>query len=345
MSREVSTALRSQTFLGEACIPLRICSLISKIKATMTQILQWLLLGIGLSAAVLPVPDRKLAERPVNIRVIDSGLAYEISVNLQSHQASPLNDVLAKAGLDIGAEDIVSPGKNVPAKPGMTVVIARPRTARVFADSKAVESKVFGDAISEIIEEIGIPISEFDRVDPGRNLPLPQDGVFRIFRVAEKELSEEKTVPAPEIIRKDPELPFGKRIIVEKGESGKEKLWWRIKYEDNKEVGRTLLRKELVTPPKPTIIAVGAKIEIGRTQEGEASWYRFRKGMYAASAFFSRGTLVRVTNLLNDKQVIVKINDFGPLIPGRIIDLEAAAFKMLAPLARGTIPVRVEEIL
>lgn len=53
------------------------------------------------------------------------------------------------------------------------------------------------------------------------------------------------------------------------------------------------------------------------------------------------GTRVRVVNLDNDRQVDVRINDRGPTVPGRIIDLSYAAARVLGAVGAGIIPVRV----
>jgi rare lipoprotein A len=51
---------------------------------------------------------------------------------------------------------------------------------------------------------------------------------------------------------------------------------------------------------------------------------------------------VRVTNLENEKSVEVEINDRGPFVAGRIIDLSRAAAKVLGMLEDGITRVRVE---
>jgi len=54
------------------------------------------------------------------------------------------------------------------------------------------------------------------------------------------------------------------------------------------------------------------------------------------------GTVCRVTNLSNQKKVNVKINDRGPFIEGRIIDLSKGAAKALDALKSGVIEVKIE---
>src|SRR5207237_9355245 len=54
------------------------------------------------------------------------------------------------------------------------------------------------------------------------------------------------------------------------------------------------------------------------------------------------GTLVKVTNVVNGKQVLVRINDRGPYVKGRIVDLSHAAARELDMVRHGITPVQLE---
>ena len=96
----------------------------------------------------------------------------------------------------------------------------------------------------------------------------------------------------------------------------------------------------------------------GYREEGMASWYgnKFhgRKtsngetysmyGMTAAHKTLPIPAYVRVTNLANGRQIIVRVNDRGPFHGGRIIDLSYAGAKKLGYAKTGTARVRVEVI-
>jgi rare lipoprotein A len=56
------------------------------------------------------------------------------------------------------------------------------------------------------------------------------------------------------------------------------------------------------------------------------------------------GTLVEVTNLQNGRTVTVRINDRGPFVKGRIIDLSLAAARLLDLVGPGTAPVSLEVV-
>lgn len=86
----------------------------------------------------------------------------------------------------------------------------------------------------------------------------------------------------------------------------------------------------------------GGRLHGGPTASGE----RFNQyAMTAAHKTLPMGTRVRVTNLANGKSVEVKINDRGPYIKGRVIDLSRGAFQQIAPLKQGIIKKVIIEVL
>lgn len=87
-------------------------------------------------------------------------------------------------------------------------------------------------------------------------------------------------------------------------------------------------------------------------QVGHASWYALRSrtasgemmnpsAMTAAHRSLPFGTKVLVENLSNGKSVVLRINDRGPFIKGRIIDVSKAAASVLGMLGSGTARVKV----
>ena len=62
----------------------------------------------------------------------------------------------------------------------------------------------------------------------------------------------------------------------------------------------------------------------------------------AAHRFLPLGTKVRVTNLHNGRAVLVTINDRGPYIRGRNIDLSVGAARTIRMIGRGVASVRIE---
>jgi peptidoglycan lytic transglycosylase len=99
--------------------------------------------------------------------------------------------------------------------------------------------------------------------------------------------------------------------------------------------------------------------QVGKTkpyQIGTASWYgQIFEGkptasgepydmydMTAAHLTLPMGSYVKVTNLRNGRAVVVRVNDRGPIVPGRIIDLSYGAAQALQFKARGLQKVRLD---
>ena len=64
----------------------------------------------------------------------------------------------------------------------------------------------------------------------------------------------------------------------------------------------------------------------------------------AASKTMPFGTFLKVTNIRNGKSIVVRINDRGPYIEGRDLDLSKGTAIALGMIKRGVIKVKVEEI-
>ena len=97
-------------------------------------------------------------------------------------------------------------------------------------------------------------------------------------------------------------------------------------------------------------------VRVGETFDGRASWYgpNFHGKltsngesynmwqMTAAHKTLPMNTVLRVTNKNNGRSVVVRINDRGPFVNSRIIDLSKKAASELDMISHGTAPVRLE---
>lgn len=117
--------------------------------------------------------------------------------------------------------------------------------------------------------------------------------------------------------------------------------------------------REVAGMPKPQLPKPPQNIALGPVRfslSGLASWYgpgfhgrRSANGeiynqnaLTAAHKSLPFGTRVRVTHVNSGRSVVVRINDRGPYIGGRIIDLSAAAARIIGVAQTGVAPVRVE---
>jgi rare lipoprotein A len=97
---------------------------------------------------------------------------------------------------------------------------------------------------------------------------------------------------------------------------------------------------------------------VGDEQTGDASYYADKfigrttasgerydpDELTAAHPSLPFGTRVRVTRLDGGQRVVVRINDRGPFVRGRIIDLSHAAARRLDMVREGVVPVTIEVV-
>ena len=128
-----------------------------------------------------------------------------------------------------------------------------------------------------------------------------------------------------------------------------------------REVEALPFNDELLRPTAPSVrlastIAMAPSQAVSRVIEGTASWYGpgffgnrtasgevYRPGtLTAAHRSLPFGTMVRVTNLNNGRSAVVRINDRGPFVGSRVIDLGHGAAQQVGLVSSGTAPVRLE---
>ena len=120
-------------------------------------------------------------------------------------------------------------------------------------------------------------------------------------------------------------------------------------------LGLGLLLAAGCSPVRRPRVAATAPVPPSNVQEGIASWYgpgfhgkrtssgeRFDQYDFtAAHRTLPLGSWVVVTNKTNGRSIQVYVNDRGPYIQGRVIDLSYAAARAIGMLGPGTVPVRI----
>jgi rare lipoprotein A (peptidoglycan hydrolase) len=114
-----------------------------------------------------------------------------------------------------------------------------------------------------------------------------------------------------------------------------------------------LQRTNLTQSEAPSMPPEKAFVSTGRTSYGVASYYSYpgrtaNGERYDPSQFTAAhrtlpfGTKLQVTNLNSGRSVVVRVNDRGPFIHGRVVDVSYVAARELNLLHSGTAKVKVE---
>jgi len=119
-----------------------------------------------------------------------------------------------------------------------------------------------------------------------------------------------------------------------------------------------VVTEDVISVEEESITADRSLVEFVDKGSMKASWYGpgfhgqktangevyDQNSFTAAHKSLKFGTLLKITNLKNSKSVVVRINDRGPYIHGRDLDLSKAAALELGMVRKGVAKIKVEEI-
>lgn len=285
--------------------------------------------------------ERFALDQPLNATVQVAGSMYPITFRA----GMSVRETLIQAGFRFAASDLVYPDADTNLPAGTIIHWYPARTLRVMVDGGEKTVSGVSPTSETIIAEAGIPLRDDDIVVPARGVTIPDGGKIVITRVEIREETKETKIPFATKIEEDTELSWRKKIVKQKGEHGVRTTNYRVSYHNGKEVNRKTLSTEITKDPVTEVVTQGTYVKTGKSHRGAASWYAWTGTMAAANPWLPKGSYVRVTNMDNGKSVIVVINDRGPFVPGRIIDLDRVAFEKIASIGAGVINVKMEEIV
>ncbi|MGZ4209718.1 MAG: ubiquitin-like domain-containing protein [Actinomycetota bacterium] len=241
--------------------------------------------------------------------------------------------------------DFVHPSRGARVSPGMTIVYDRAVEVTVAYDGHVEPVVTNATSVATVVKELGIALGARDRLDPAPATTPAAGMQIKVLRVGLRSETQMVTLPFTTILRRQVNLEYGLRKLVQTGQTGLRRVRYESKYVNGVLTSRRVLGSTLLRAPRDRIIAIGAGFPgcvCNRgTQTGSATWYSQAQGLSAAHPWLPLGTVVRVENLANGKWVNVVIRDRGPYGSGRIIDLSDEAFRRIASLSSGVIKVRI----
>lgn len=277
---------------------------------------------------------------PKDIAVQANGRTYLF----RNVTALTVGEFLTTERFVLGEKEFSFPTADTPLTPGTTIFLTQTHDVTILADGKRETVPVLATTVEDVLTEAHVTLDDDDIVEPARNIFAAEELVVTVTRVKIEEVSVEKSVAFSAKTGEDETLSWRKTIVTQKGEKGVDRLVYRVSSHDGKEVNRKLIRTERIKEPVTEIVTQGTYVKLGKSHTGGASWYAFTGTMAAANPWLPKGSYVKVTNLENGKSVIVVINDRGPFVPGRIIDLDKVAFAKIASVGAGVITVKMEEV-
>jgi resuscitation-promoting factor RpfB len=330
---------------------------------------------VGPADRVVPHPDTPLETG----MVIEYLRAREVTVIIDDNEAQvivtalTIDEMLDEIGAGIGRRATVRPSRLAPVRAGMVVEVRQPVALTVVADGVSREVITDAPTVEVVLQRLGILLSGLDRVSPDLGA-APEPGMeVLVQRVSEAQEVRGEPIPHRTVERSADTLPRGERQVIQEGRDGVLEVVEHLVHVDGAEESRTRIGERVTQEPRDEIVAVGTAApppsrtasppppdpqpaEATRSQTGKASKYSARftgqttasgepydpAAMTAAHRTLPLGTVVTVTSLSSGRSAQVRINDRGPYVDGRIIDLSRAAFEAIANPAKGVIDVRID---
>ncbi len=277
----------------------------------------------------LPAPSAPLV-------VIDDGVRFPAP-----RTGATLGDTLRAADVQWSAADLLLPSADTPTTSIDTVLLERARTVTVRVGTETRHVQVRATHVGEVLLHAEISLGPTDRVVPAREMPVADGATIVVTRVHEGTDTEVEKIAPPLRVLRDPTLPLDTEIVVDAGRAGQAERVVRTRTENGHVVARRTLQRTVVEKPQARVVRRGTKVTVLGSETGRASWFDAAPKT-AAHRTLQFGTKLRVTRTDTHASVLVRVHDRGPFIPGRVVDLSRDAFRALAPLSAGTIPVNVE---
>jgi rare lipoprotein A (RlpA)-like double-psi beta-barrel protein/surface rod structure-forming protein G len=270
-------------------------------------------------------PGRNLSLRVLNSIAwpADGSLQATHTSNVWAQRAGSADAVRVAQGLVAdGAESVPSSGR---------VVVVRVQVGRGEARAWLTNAAT----PQQLLRAMGVRLADTDEVKPYLTAPIDHSTLVRVIRVRLSYRTETVIVPFKTLIQYSKELAAGEIAVLTPGVDGTSVRAYRLMVRNGRVVSRVLVGRRTVTPVVNQLEQHGTgTMPAGGEQCGIASWYN-RSTSGAAHKTLPFGTVVTVTNLDNGETVTVTIDDRGPFVAGRIIDLTPDNFAQIAPLGQG----------
>ena len=267
--------------------------------------------------------------------------------------ATTVDEALGMFGIDSGATISTSRSATI-SRDGISINVSSPRTVSVTADGTTKTVTATG-TVADALRAAGVTLGTQDEVTPDLSTALTADTAITIVRVEIRTVSKAVSVPYSTTTQNDATLASGTKKVKAPGVNGTATETWQQTVRDGQVADEVRVSSVITSAAQDQVTLVGTKAAAVGTTAAPAtgnscgvSWYATGSrtangeafnpdGLTAASKTLPFNTMVKVTNTANGKSVTVRINDRGPYVTGRCLDLARGAFSQIASLGTGAI--------
>jgi len=131
---------------------------------------------------------------------------------------------------------------------------------QIQVDGQVLEENVpAGSNVQRALEAAGVTLGNLDEVSPPGYTAITEPLNIFILRVREEFELEENIIPFSQQKVRNESLPEGQTLLIQSGENGTEQTTYRLVFENDQQVSRSVVKTTVLIEPKPEIIMVGIK--------------------------------------------------------------------------------------
>ena len=206
--------------------------------------------------------------RPLDVSVDGDERRYWVT-------ATDVSSALEQIGLGFGnAELSASRGASI-GRDGLDLDVVTPKklTVKIGGD-QAKRKTITALTVSQALDELGVEVSDLDKVEPGLGATL-EDGdkiVFTDVRKVTKRVTE--SVDFDTIEREDSDLYSGESKTIRAGQDGSRKVLYKITFVNGEVAKRKALEVTVLRQPVDAIMRVGTQARVAAFASGNTVWDR-----------------------------------------------------------------------
>lgn len=186
------------------------------------------------------------------VTVVVDGHAVEVTT-----QADDVAAVLAQAGIETGAGDVITPAVDMAVADGATVVVRRSVPVEVEVGGETVEVDVVGKTVADALVAVGADPGSHPEVSPSLDTALHPGMTVTVPDSFVRVKSEEVEIAAPADVVEDPALARGEQRTIIEGAPGRVLRVYRTLVAGGVEGPEELSAEETLVAPVKSLVAVG----------------------------------------------------------------------------------------
>ena len=231
------------------------------------------------------VPLQLRVIRAVPLMVDDGTMPFVIRTT-----APTVGEALRGAEITIYLGDRVVPSLGSAVTAGLRVTIQRSLPVVIELANRTVKTRTRGETVADALADMRLGVSGLDRVEPPLDSSLYEGIKIAVTRVVEDVEVEEEIAPFDTVYVADADLPIDTQQLRTEGAEGITRTRYRVRYEDQQEVARTLEDTWVAQEPAERIIAYGQKIEPHVFTAADGTTYTYWRRIRMSASSYSAGT-------------------------------------------------------